>query len=178
VSKNGCVAKKAGSLLHGRRQLRQGRRYLRTRRQLLLRAAAADRERGSQHLRRQWIQTDGSSTLTPTSGDAVLGINLSSRVYLTGNSASPRPTRVSGSCSYGPGTTCTGVGRLGTTLDCPPAASGFLAPRAVNLTPLATGPSITSAADGNFCPGPQRSPGAFGKPTARAIQQTGSPAAT
>jgi hypothetical protein len=101
--------------------------------------------------------------VTPASGDAVLGINLSSRVYLTGNSASPCPTGVMGSCSYGPGTTCTGVGSLGTTIECPPAASGFLAPLAVNLTPLTTGPSIATAADGNFCPGPQRTPGALGK---------------
>jgi len=53
------------------------------------------------------IQTDGSGTLTSASGDAVLGIKVSSRVYLTGNSASPRPTRVSGSCSYGPPTSPT-----------------------------------------------------------------------
>ena len=119
------------------------------------------------------IQTDASGSVTPATGDSVLGIFLSSRVYLTAKTASPCPQCANGTCDYGPGTSCTGVGNSQTTLDCPPA--DFLAPLPVNLAPLATGASLTTAADGNFC-APQRTAGAFGKPAAGAIKQTGAPA--
>jgi hypothetical protein len=121
------------------------------------------------------IQTDASGTVTPATGDAILAINLSSRVYLTGNSGSPCPQCVAGTCNYGPGTTCSGVGSQQTTLDCLPPPGAFLAPLPVNLAPLTTGHSFTGVVDGNFC-SPQRTPGAFGKSAARAIKQTGSPA--
>ena len=122
------------------------------------------------------IQTDASGTVTPSTGDAVININLSSRTFLTGNSTAPCPQCVAGTCNAGPrvGLACTPVGSLLTTLDCPPNPGSFLGPLPVNLAPLVTGPTIVTSPDGNFCPS-QKNPGTFGKAATRAIKQTGSP---
>ena len=61
-----------------------------------------------------------------------------------------------------------------TSLDCQPGPGIFLATLPVDLTPLTTGPTIKSAADGLFCSG-QFHPGAFGQAATQAIQQTGAP---
>jgi len=122
------------------------------------------------------IETNSSGTLTPSTGEASININLSSRVFFTGLPASPCPKCISGSCVGGAnaGKPCTPVGSQLTTLDCPPSPGTFLAPLAVNLAPLLTGPTIKTAAGGSFCPG-QVNPGAFGQATTQAIKQNGSP---
>ena len=128
------------------------------------------------------IQTDASGTGDIATGTSNVTIPLSSRVFLTSNSASPCPKCVSGSCNYGPGTTCSaGSNSLGTSQDCPPPAAAFLAPLAVTLSPLTTGAVTKTGASGNFCPSPpaaapQRTNGAFGKTTAQCIKESGSPA--
>jgi hypothetical protein len=122
------------------------------------------------------ILTDASGTVTPSTGDAVININLSSRVFLTGNATSPCPKCVSGTCNAGPnvGLACTPVGSQLTTLDCPPLPGGFLAPLPVNLAPLVTTTTTAVGAGGNFCTG-QANPGAFGQAATQAIKQNGSP---
>jgi hypothetical protein len=125
------------------------------------------------------IQTDASGLVVPSSGVVAATVPLSSRVFITANSASPCPKCIAGTCSYGPGTTCTaGSNTLGTSQDCPPNPANFLAPLAVSLSPLSTGTVTKTGTAGNFCPGPpaQRTNGAFGKTTAQCIKETGSPA--
>src|SRR6185436_3150382 len=99
---------------------------------------------------------------------------LSSRVYVTGNLASPCPRCVSGSCNAGPqsGQPCTAVGALGTSPDCPPAPAQFVAPLSVVLSPLTTGALDKADTAGLFCPG-QGTPGAFGVSDARTIHTQG-----
>ncbi len=73
-------------------------------------------------------------------------------------------------------TGCTPVGSKATALECPPQDTQFVGPLGVTLSPLGTGLSVlTSDASGNFCPS-QRTAGAFGKSTARRIEETGSAA--
>ncbi len=107
-------------------------------------------------------------------GGATLNAALSSRVYLTGNLASPCPRCVSSACNAGPnsGQACQAVGALGTSLDCPPAPAQFVAPLNVVLSPLTTGTLNKTDAAGLFCPG-QAQPGAFGRGTARTIRTQG-----
>src|SRR5207253_10158877 len=73
------------------------------------------------------------------------------------------------------GQACTPTGSQPTTIDCRPNLGGFQAPLPINITPLTTGPSMISAANGLFCPG-QNNAGAFGKSAAEAIKQQGVPA--
>jgi len=122
------------------------------------------------------IQTNGSGTVNSTTGDAVLSLPLSSRVHVTGNVASPCPKCVSGTCTTGAnaGKSCTAVGSLMTSNDCPPSANQYVGALPVNLSPLTTGASITTSSTGQFCPG-QNNAGAFGQATTRAIKQNGSP---
>jgi hypothetical protein len=127
------------------------------------------------------VQTDGSGTVDLAAGASSVTIPLSSRVYLTGNSASPCPTCVSGTCTTGQnagGACSAGTNSLGTSVDCPPAASAFFAPLPVTLSPLGTGTSMVPGASGNFCGGSsgQRTNGAFGQATAQCIKQSGAPA--
>lgn len=70
------------------------------------------------------------------------------------------PVCVNGLCNDGEkvGEACTRTGSKGTTLDCPPI--GFLAPLDINLSPLTTGATTKSAADGFFCTDPFCSTGA------------------
>src|SRR5207245_1855119 len=55
------------------------------------------------------IASDASGALDTATGASTLAIPLSSRVYSTGNTASPCPACVNGSCTYGPrvGAACT-----------------------------------------------------------------------
>jgi hypothetical protein len=121
------------------------------------------------------IQTDASGIGDLATGVSAVNIPLSSRVFITSNSASPCPKCVSGTCTYGPGTTCTvGNNTLGTSQDCPPNPANFLAPLAVSLNPLTTGVAQKTGVAGAFCT-PQRTNGAFGKTAAQCIKETGSP---
>src|SRR5438132_3148513 len=116
-------------------------------------------------------------------GDANLSVPLSSRVYITGNTASPCPRCLSGVCdptwktntattSPDAGQSCTAVGSLQTSNDCRPSLPAFQAPLPIDLTPLTTGAVAKTAADGFFCPG-QQNAGAFGQLAAQCISETG-----
>jgi hypothetical protein len=132
------------------------------------------------------VQTDGGGTFDRTTGTAAVGLLLSSRVYVTGNSTSPCPQcctppmggTCSGTCAYGAraGMACMSSTSLGTSIDCQPEEGGgaFQAPLPINLTPLVTTQQVVTSADGNFCPS-QRTPGAFGHGNVRRIVQNGSP---
>jgi hypothetical protein len=130
------------------------------------------------------IATDAGGTFNAATGDVLLSLPLSSRVYLTGNNSSPCPKCVSGSCVLGQnaGQPCTPAGSTGTTLQCQPLSLSFLATLSVTLAPLSTGSQSKTASDGNFCPGQGGSvpgsfglPGAFGKVAARGIAMSGAP---
>ena len=132
------------------------------------------------------VQTNATGTFNGTTGDSSVSLPLSSRVYISGNSASPCPKCVSGSCdptwktnigttSPDSGHACTPTGSQLTTIDCRPSLPGFQAPLPVDLTPLTTGTVAKTAADGLFCPG-QNNAGAFGVAATQCIQETGMPA--
>ena len=113
---------------------------------------------------------------TADAGSTTVSTTLSSRVYITGNATSPCPQCVSGACTYGERArmSCSrGVGSRNTTIECPPAATGFSGRLAVALAPITTGTSTASDPGGSFCPG-QTSPGAFGGEAGR-ITEMGSP---
>jgi len=129
------------------------------------------------------FQTDSSGTFNLATGASSVTIPLSSRTYLTGNSASPCPKCENSTCNSGPnaGMGCSaGTNSLATSIDCPPAADKFLAALAVTLGPLTSGSAEKTEATGKFCPGQGEGTfgalGAFGKPAARCIQEAGSPA--
>jgi hypothetical protein len=130
------------------------------------------------------IATDAGGTGDITTGTSSVNIPLASRTYLTGNSASPCPKCVSGLCAGGlnnGGACSAGSNTLGTSQDCPPANSTWLATLSVGLNPLTTGTATKTGAAGNFCPSPpatdpQQTGGAFGKTTAQCIKEVGSPA--
>jgi len=117
-------------------------------------------------------------------GASSVSINLASRVYLTLGRPSVCPQCIDGACNWGDnaGGACTTTNAGMTSVDCIPTAGVFVATLPVNLTPLTTGTTTVTAADGNFCPGqsaagnPFGFSGAFGQATVEAITQTGSPA--
>jgi hypothetical protein len=119
---------------------------------------------------------DASGTINTTSGDSSVSITLASRVFITLGQPSVCPTCDGGACNWGAnaGGACTTSNAGGTSLDCLPGSSLFIATLPVDLTPLTTGPSLKTAADGLFCAG-QSHPGAFGQAATLAIQQTGVP---
>jgi hypothetical protein len=134
------------------------------------------------------IKTDAGGTVNTATGDTTISLPMFSRTYLTGNATSPCPKCISNSCVGGANNgmgPCTAVGTeaLGpTSLDCPPLPAQFLAQLNVDLTPLTTGQAIKTASDANFCASigqgtnpTSGAPGAFGKPTAKAIVETGAP---
>ena len=116
----------------------------------------------------------GSVQLLPPS--ATLAAALESRIYITGNADSPCPRCEAGVCNSGEraGQACTPIGSGGTSGDCPPQLSTFLASLRVVLPGLSTGPSALSSADGLFCPG-QTVPGAFGIGEVRGVSEAGVP---
>ena len=122
------------------------------------------------------VQTDGSGTFDSSTGTSTVSLPLSSRVYITGNTSSPCPKCVCGTCNYGEraGKACTSFTSLGTTVDCLPRLGNFQAPLPVTLSPLTTGTAELTDAGGSFCPS-QTTPGAFGKGTAQRIAETGMP---
>jgi hypothetical protein len=122
------------------------------------------------------IANDPCGTADLLAGSTTLSVFLSARLYLTGNAASPCPQCVGGTCTAGQraGLPCAGgIGSANTTRECPPSNSQFLAALPVGLS-LGTGTSIMTNASGEFCAN-QRTPGAFGLPAARAIEQVGAP---
>jgi hypothetical protein len=109
-----------------------------------------------------------------------VSIPLSSRVYITGNSASPCPKCVGSpaACTYGRnvgGACSAGANTLQTSQDCLPIASQFTAPLAVTLNPLSTDSPTLTGTGGIFCGATQRTAGAFGKAAAQCIQEAGAP---
>ena len=125
------------------------------------------------------IQTDGSGTFAANTGDASVNLLLASRVYVTGNLASPCPHCMGGTCTAGPNATaaCTTDNSQLTSLDCTPEEGGgaFQAALAINLGPLVTTTSKATSSTGLFCPN-QKTAGAFGLPAALCIVQDGMPA--
>jgi len=110
------------------------------------------------------VQRDISGTVNLLTNQTKVSASLSSRIYLTGDSLSPCPQCVSGTCSGGQriGLPCSeGAGLARTTIECPPQDQQFLGRLGVNLSSLDTGTSILTDPGGNLCPG-QRTPGAFG----------------
>ena len=138
------------------------------------------------------IQTTAYGTFDAPTGTATIGMPLGSRVFITGNSASPCPKCLAGTCDASwndvnaapgedNGKSCVEYGSVGTTLDCRPPLSGFQAelPIDYGTTPLTTGASSKTAADGRMCASAGQSvanAGAFGQPTAKCIKEAGSPA--
>src|SRR5262245_41781324 len=120
------------------------------------------------------IKTDASGTINLGTGDVTTNIPLSSRVYLTGNLASPCPKCVGGLCNAGPraGLSCTPVRTLQTTLDCPPTPAQLQGAIDVTLNPLRTGAASLTDAAGNFCPS-QAHAGAHGLPLAKDPKSVG-----
>ena len=132
------------------------------------------------------VQSDASGSFNQATGDSTVSLPLSSRVYISGNTASPCPKCLSGACdpswktntnttSPDTGAACTPTGSQLTTTDCRPSLPGFQAPLPVDLTPLTTGTASKTAANGLFC-SPQTDAGAFGQTTAQCILETGMPA--
>jgi hypothetical protein len=132
------------------------------------------------------VQTDAGGTFDATTGDSSVSLPLSSRVYITGNTASPCPKCVSGACdptwktntnttSPDTGKSCTPVGAQLTTTECRPSLPGFQAPLPVDLTPLTSGTATMTAANGLFCPN-QVDAGAFGQAGTQCVAETGAPA--
>jgi hypothetical protein len=100
---------------------------------------------------------------------------ISARVYLSGNVTEPCPVCTGGECSAGEnaGGSCTPVGAVGTSPDCPPSDATFFGSLTVPITQLGTGTStLTADAAGNFCAG-QTAPGALGLPAARRVTENG-----
>jgi hypothetical protein len=146
------------------------------------------------------VAQNESGTIDTATGDAALSVPLSSRVYLTGNLASPCPKCTNTACSAGHctgiatgkacttnadcvntcnagrnrGQACTPVGTLLTSLDCPPTDSQFVAPLSIPLA-VSTGPTVVTQSTGLFCPS-QGHAGAFGLSAARTIQVSGTAA--
>ncbi len=132
------------------------------------------------------VQTSASGTFNGSTGASSVSLPLSSRVYISGNTASPCPKCLSGHCdptwktntnTTSPDTNavCTPVGSQLTTIGCRPSLPGFQAPLPVDLTPLTSGTASETAANGLFCPN-QIDAGAFGQPSAQCVTETGTPA--
>src|SRR5262245_2441000 len=109
------------------------------------------------------VQLAAGGTFDAITGAANVSLPLSSRVYITGNVASPCPKCLSGICdpmwkSYAAttspdaGAPCTAVGSLQTSRQCRPYLPAFQAALAIGLAPYTTGTAAATAADGNFCP--------------------------
>jgi len=135
------------------------------------------------------IETGATCTFNSGTGDSNVSLPLGSRVYITGNSTDPCPRCIAGTCDNSwadlnsspgedNGKACSTDGVIVTTsLQCRPPLGGYKANLPVNLTPLTTGTASMTNGTGQFCPSQAlASAGAFGAPTARCIQETGSPA--
>lgn len=136
------------------------------------------------------ITTTATGTFDAATGASSVFLPLGSRVYITGNSASPCPKCISGTCDASwtdvngspaedNGSACSAGGTLLTTLDCRPPLAGFQAELPVDLTPLTTGTAAKTATDGRICAAVGQTvanAGAFGKATTQCIQETGTPA--
>jgi len=129
------------------------------------------------------VAADGSGQVDVTTGEASFGAPALTYVYLTFDAGSPCPRCVGGRCQGGQraGLACTPANADGLTYDCPPRDDQFFGVLDFNGAPApgagGTGTRRTefAAADGIFCAG-QDDPGAFGRPDARLIVETGSPA--
>jgi hypothetical protein len=120
--------------------------------------------------------------LDATTGASSVALPLISTVYVTGDidttrpGIQPCPQCIAGRCTTGPnaGGTCTTPTSLRTTHDCP-APGEPLAPFGVDLTPLGTDTVTSNDAAGLFCGATQKAAGAFGKTTARYMEERGMP---
>jgi hypothetical protein len=125
------------------------------------------------------VASDVCGSANLATNETSLSVNVSSRIYVTFDPASPCPQCVSGSCTAGAraGLSCTGgVGSKNTTVECPPENGRFAGRQAISFSGLTNGTATVSDSTGNFCPG-QRHPGAFGG-EAGTIRETGVPLAS
>jgi hypothetical protein len=115
----------------------------------------------------------GQVTLVPPV--STFAAALSSRVYLTFDGNSPCPLCQGGVCTAGAraGLACTPAGSAGTSSDCPPSPSSFLAVLTVVIPELTSGQSTLTGHDGVFCSG-QPGIGALGFQTAASVSEQGS----
>jgi hypothetical protein len=147
-----------------------------------------------------WTQP-ASGTADLAAGTSSTSVPLQSYVVLTGNSDQPSPkcsaagspsNPGTGTCDRGPrtGMACTTTNSQGLTRDCltggadatHPCTPGnqcidgtFIGTIPVDLTPLTTGTSSKTAANGVFCTG-QTSAGCFGSGACVSITENGDPA--
>jgi hypothetical protein len=121
------------------------------------------------------FSADASGTIDLVGSTATLNVQLASRVFLSTLLPTPCPQCVDDACTGGQnaGGACTTNNVNLTSLDCPPGEGTYVATLPIDLNPLTTEDTTTSAADGLFCPG-QTSPGAFGVADAKAFSQDGS----
>ena len=120
------------------------------------------------------FQRDLCGAISLLDASASLTTELSSRVYLTGNAETPCPLCVDGTCTAGKraGQACVAAAS-GTSPDCPPLDSSWLATLPIGIPELTSGTSQLVATDGIACPG-QALPGMFGNAQAARLTQTGS----
>ncbi len=128
------------------------------------------------------VAEDGGGWVDVATGEASFGTPSLTYVYLTFDSRWPCPFCRDGTCRGGQrnGLACIPGNADGLTHDCPPSDSQFVFALDLRADVAAgggttTGRSELAAADGLFCAG-QDDAGAFGRPEARRIVQTGSPA--
>ncbi len=145
--------------------------------------------------------TDATGSVNLDDGTSSTSVPLSSDIYITGNAGQPCPRCVTGACDRGPraGMACASANSNGLTRDCLSGGAGappkdcqagtqghdscidgaHVGIIGVNLTPLSTGAVSMTTLDGNFCPhqgGTPGTPGCFGVPACRGIQETGAAA--
>lgn len=121
------------------------------------------------------LHSDICGSLDTSTFETNLAVTISTRVFVTFNPASPCPLCSEGVCTYGKraGLPCTPQGNFGTSPECPPADSQFLAALQVVIPNLTTGTSsLTGDTDGFFCDD-QVIAGAIGLPEARTVTQVG-----
>jgi len=118
---------------------------------------------------------DANGMINLAASSATLNVQLASRVFISTLNPTACPQCVDNACTFGqnPGGFCQTSNVNLTTLDCPPSEGTYIATLPINLSPLTTNPTVTTAEDGNFCPD-QVTPGAFGLADVRAIRQQGS----
>lgn len=121
------------------------------------------------------LHSDMCGSLNAFTFETNMAATISTRIYLTFNADSPCPRCEAGVCTYGKraGLPCTPQGSFGTSPQCPPLDSQFVAALQVVIPQLTTGSSSLAAdADGRFCED-QMNPGALGLSDARLVAQSG-----
>lgn len=123
------------------------------------------------------IETNVCGSADLLAGASMLSAGLTTRIYLTRTAAVPCPQCIAGACAGGErnGLACSGgIGARQTSVECLPAATKYVGPLPITLSPLTSGTSTLASANGLMCPG-QVDAGFLGLPDVREITMTGSP---